>query len=127
VCGIRTRRGSRRRGLIDCTGRWRPKLAPHGTTIKRRSKLRAHKVGIELPRAGVAEHDEFVIAVTAHVPEHWSGRDARVAASSWCAVGQVAITATFLLIMVNLARSIEDTCGLGKPNVPRGGYARAVT
>jgi len=44
-----------------------------------------------------------------------------------CAVGQVAVTATFLLIMVNLARSIEETCGLEKPNVPRGRYARAVT
>src|SRR5262249_54291006 len=83
VCGIRTRRGSRRRGLIDCTGRWRPETALYGTTIKRRSKLHAHKVGIELPRAGLAEHDEFVIAVAAHVPEHWSRRDAQVAASSW--------------------------------------------
>src|SRR5262249_31043255 len=103
-----------------------PRNALHGTTIKRRSTLHANKVGSGLPRAVVAEHDEFVIAVTAHVPEHWSRRDAQVAASSWCAVGQVAVTATFL-VMANLARSIEDTCGLGKPNVPRGRYARAVT
>jgi hypothetical protein len=64
--------------------------APHGTTIKRRSKLHAHKV--------------LVISATAHLPEHSEAKATRarraVGARARSRRGRVEALA---------ARSMEDT------------------